>query len=120
MATIKGYLYLAGVLAILAVASGLYAKGQLDARHAVETAALKATITRMHAQAEADAAAAKLDAIQAKLDAEDLYALAQRTQELQDKLNAPDTVCFDGHDAGLVQDLWGPRTAQSPAHPGRH
>lgn len=115
--TIKGYLYLAGFLAVLAVAGGLYAKGRLDASHAAEMAALQVKVDTMEKQAEADAAAAKMDTIQAKLDAEDLYAAALRTQELQDQLNAPHTVCFDDHDAGLVQDLWGP---PAPAHPARH
>jgi hypothetical protein len=116
-ATIKGYLYLAAVLAILAAVGGIYAKGRLDANHAAQLAALQQQVAKLHAQAKADAAAAKLDTIQAKLDAEDLYAAAQRTQDLMDKLNAPDTVCFDDHDAGLVRDLWGP---PAPAHPTGH
>lgn len=116
-ATIKGYLYLAAVLGILAAIGAVYAKGQLDARHAVETAALKATIATMQAQRDADIAAAKLDTIQAKLDAEDMAALADRAQALQEKLDAPGTECFTPHDTDLLRDYWG---AQPPTHPTRH
>jgi hypothetical protein len=117
LSSIKGYLYLAAALLILCGVGAVYAKGQIDARHAVEVAALKKTVATMQAQAKADAEAARLDTIQAKQDADDLAAAAQLTQDLQDKLNAPTAPCFDDHDAGLVRDLWGP---PAPAHPARH
>jgi hypothetical protein len=107
MSAIKGYLYLAAFLALLGAIGAIYAKGRIDARHAVELQTLKTQIKVLEEERAREEAARKADAAQAKTDREEADLRELQSQELEDALTDRDRQCFDAGDADGLRDLLG-------------
>jgi hypothetical protein len=105
MMSIKGYLYLAAVLALLAAVGAIYAKGRIDARHAIELRTLKTQIKVLEDERAREEAARKADAIQAKVDREEAALEDIEIQELIDALQDRARVCVDAGDADRLRDV---------------
>jgi hypothetical protein len=103
--SIKGYLYLAAVLALLAAVGAIYAKGRLDARHAIELRTLKTQIKVLEDERAREERARKADAIQAKVDREEAALEDIEIQELIDALQDRARVCVDAGDADRMRDV---------------
>ena len=103
LAGIKSYLYLAAFMALLAAVGAIYAKGRIDARHAVELQTLRTQIKTMEEERAREEAALKMDAIQAKEDREDKALEDLANQELIDELTDRARVCFDAGDADRLR-----------------
>jgi hypothetical protein len=99
-------LYIAlGLIAALALGGlALYAKGRIDARHAVELQTLKTQIKVLEDERAREEAARKADAAQAKTDREEADLAELHAQELEDALTDRDRQCFDAGDADGLRD----------------
>lgn len=100
-------LYLAlGIVAALIVGGlSLYAKGRIDARHAVEVSTLRAQIKVFEEERAREEAARKADTAQAKTDREEADLQKLHAQELEDALTDRNRSCFDAPDADGLRKL---------------
>ncbi len=101
----KLYLWGAVALALLTGVGVIYAKGRLDARHAVELRTLKDNIKTLEAAAERERLARVADTMQAKVDREEEEGQEATIKELQDALQDRTRECFASPDADGLRDL---------------
>lgn len=105
----KIYSWLAGLMLVVMLVGGIYAKGQIDARHTAEVAQLTETLELTKRKLETERKAHTLDAEKAAKDAKQLSALETKIGDLNsyvETLEDADRECLSGADTERLRDLW--------------
>ncbi|PDT45352.1 hypothetical protein CO661_24115 [Sinorhizobium fredii] len=101
--------WVAPILIVLAVVGGIYAKGQLDARHAAELATVQRDLKTATNVLKLEREARTADAALAQAQAQRINTLSAQSdaiQEYADALEDARRECLSGAGNERLRDLW--------------